>query len=149
MDLMEEGILNLGAVRGVVLDEADRMLDKGFENEIRKIVGNCLPQRNSATDSLDTHRQTLLFSATFPTAIRALANSFLYEPMRITVGSEDLQANSDISIRVDVLDDGRMKEDRLVRVLREEGFGKKDGKGKGEGREKCLVFALYKKEVGR
>src|SRR5690606_29342066 len=57
-----------------VLDEADRMLDMGFVNDVKKILTK-VPKR----------RQTLLFSATMPTAIKKFANSILYHPVEVTV----------------------------------------------------------------
>ncbi|WP_140720163.1 ATP-dependent RNA helicase DbpA [Pseudomonas sp. Hp2] len=70
--------LNLGKVATLVLDEADRMLDMGFEEPIREIAGRC------ARD-----RQGLLFSATFPDAIRDLARQLLKEPVEVTVAGAD------------------------------------------------------------
>ena len=66
-----------------MLDEADRMLDQGFERDIRQIVG-------------ETHkgRQTALFSATWPDSVRELAHSFLNRPIKVTIGSEDLAAGN-------------------------------------------------------
>ena len=74
MDLMNQGFVNLTQVRTLVLDEADRMLDMGFINDIRKI-----------TVKLPKDRQTLLFSATMPPAIRGLANDLLTDPVRIEI----------------------------------------------------------------
>jgi ATP-independent RNA helicase DbpA len=73
-ELARKRALNLGQVRSFVLDEADRMLDMGFEEPIREIAGR-------------THkdRQTLLFSATFPDSIRELARALLNEPAEVTV----------------------------------------------------------------
>ncbi len=68
--------LNLGAVRTLVLDEADRMLDMGFEEPIREIAGR--PQ----------DRQSLLFSATFPDSIRAMARD-LRDAVEVTVEGAD------------------------------------------------------------
>ncbi|HOA74669.1 MAG TPA: DEAD/DEAH box helicase [Phycisphaerae bacterium] len=70
LDLMEQGFVDLRAVESLVLDEADRMLDMGFIRDIRKIVAQ-VPAR----------RQTLLFSATMPADIRALADTILHEPV--------------------------------------------------------------------
>ncbi|WP_295939249.1 ATP-dependent RNA helicase DbpA [uncultured Xanthomonas sp.] len=77
-ELARKRALHLGGVRTLVLDEADRMLDMGFEEPIREIASRC-----------DKHRQSLLFSATFPEEIRALARDLLKEPAEITVEGAD------------------------------------------------------------
>jgi len=76
MDLMNQGHVNLSQVKTLVLDEADRMLDMGFINDIRKITAK-VPKK----------RQTLLFSATMPKAIRGLANDLLKNPVNIEVAA--------------------------------------------------------------
>lgn len=73
-------------------------------------------------------------------------------PIRITVGADELTANARVDQSVVVLNDGREKEQRLLGLLRDNGFtkgGVKKGEGVGRDREKCLVFALYKKEATR
>lgn len=74
LDLNNQGLLSLRDIQFLVLDEADQMLDMGFINDIKKIV-QLVPK----------NRQTLLFSATMPTAIRELANSFLKDPKFVSV----------------------------------------------------------------
>src|SRR3978361_364727 len=74
LDLVQSNGLKLSAVEFLVLDEADRMLDMGFINDIRKVVAK-----------LPTKRQTLLFSATMPADIRNLANSILTDPVSVHV----------------------------------------------------------------
>ncbi len=74
-ELAKKKALHLGGVRVVVLDEADRMLDMGFEDAIRDIVKRTPPDR-----------QGLLFSATFPDGIRALATAMLRDPVEVSVG---------------------------------------------------------------
>ncbi len=73
-DLMGQGIVTLGKVETFVLDEADRMLDMGFFPDVKRII-KYLPQK----------RQTLLFSATIPPEISALADSLLHNPARIAI----------------------------------------------------------------
>ena len=74
LDLLNQNLADLRAVEVLVLDEADRMLDMGFINDIRKIVAK-----------LPAQRQTLLFSATMPREIRSLADSLLRNPSSIEV----------------------------------------------------------------
>ena len=79
VDLIERGRISLSNIRYLVLDEADRMLDMGFEPQIRRIVeGEDMP---GVTD-----RQTLMFSATFPRDIQMLAKDFLKEYIFLSVG---------------------------------------------------------------
>ncbi|WP_068819979.1 ATP-dependent RNA helicase DbpA, partial [Xanthomonas graminis] len=77
-ELARKRALHLGGVRTLVLDEADRMLDMGFEEPIREIASRC-----------GKHRQSLLFSATFPDAIRTLARELLQEPVEVTIEGAD------------------------------------------------------------
>ena len=74
LDLINQGLADLRGVEALVLDEADRMLDMGFINDIRKIVAK-----------LPAQRQTLLFSATMPSEIRHLAESLLRNPVSVQV----------------------------------------------------------------
>ncbi|NRR31213.1 DEAD/DEAH box helicase [Oxalobacteraceae bacterium] len=74
LDLFRQGALTFEALQTLVLDEADRMLDLGFSNELNAIM-----------EALPKQRQTLLFSATFSDAIRALAGGLLKDPLAIQV----------------------------------------------------------------
>jgi ATP-dependent RNA helicase RhlE len=74
LDLVQSNGLKLGSVEFLVLDEADRMLDMGFINDIRKIVAK-----------LPIKRQTLFFSATMPKDIAELADAMLRDPARVAV----------------------------------------------------------------
>jgi ATP-dependent RNA helicase RhlE len=78
LDLMSNNALRLVETQALVLDEADRLLDLGFADELASIV-----------ESLPWRRQTLLFSATFPPAVRALAEKLLRDPVRIDVPTVD------------------------------------------------------------
>jgi ATP-dependent RNA helicase RhlE len=81
LDLMRQGHVDLRGVETLVLDEADRMLDMGFINDIRTIV-----------QQLPKTRQTLLFSATMPNEIRKLADSLLRDPARIDIAPKKVEA---------------------------------------------------------
>lgn len=74
LDLMNQGYVHLDHLELLVLDEADRMLDMGFINDVKKII-RVLPQQ----------KQTLFFSATMPPQIAQLANTLLHEPVRVEV----------------------------------------------------------------
>jgi ATP-dependent RNA helicase RhlE len=75
LDLMQQGFVDLSHVEVLILDEADRMLDMGFIHDLRRIVAKVPAQR-----------QTLLFSATMPAAIRQLADQWLRDPIDVRVG---------------------------------------------------------------
>ena len=85
IDFLENGKTNLRRVTYLVLDEADRMLDMGFEPQLRKIVSQIRPDR-----------QTLMWSATWPKEIQGLARDFLRNPIQTTIGSLELTANKNI-----------------------------------------------------
>ncbi|TIA91933.1 hypothetical protein E3P99_00795 [Wallemia hederae] len=130
LDLVNDGGLDLSNVKYLVLDEADRMLDQGFEKDITAIIGNT-----------PSTRQTAMFSATWPQSVRALAATFMRDPVRVTVGSEELTANKRVDQVIETLDNPRMKEQRLnahLKSIRKE-----------MGKARVLVFALYKKEASR
>ncbi|KAM9345121.1 putative ATP-dependent RNA helicase DDX43 [Symphorus nematophorus] len=80
-DLQMNELINLHSITYLVLDEADRMLDMGFEPQIMKILLDIRPDR-----------QTVMTSATWPTGVRRLARSYLKNPMMVYVGTLDLAA---------------------------------------------------------
>jgi ATP-independent RNA helicase DbpA len=77
LDHLERGSLQLQSVKTLVLDEADRMLDMGFFDDIAKLVRQC-----------PKDRQTLLFSATYPDGIAKLASQFMHEPQTVKVQAQ-------------------------------------------------------------
>ncbi|KAF1834844.1 ATP-dependent RNA helicase DBP3 [Decorospora gaudefroyi] len=132
-DLIGDGSADLSKADYVVLDEADRMLDKGFEEAIRQIISQTA-----------TKRQTLMFTATWPPSVRELASTFMNLPVRITIGdnqSGELRANVRIKQLVEVVDP-RAKEQRLLQLLKQYQSGKNKD-------DRILVFCLYKKEAMR
>ncbi|CAD7946420.1 unnamed protein product [Amoebophrya sp. A120] len=150
LDLVEnDQVLNLSKCEYLVLDEADRMLDDGFILSIRKIADYC------TNEDKQKHRQTVLFSATWPMEVNKLARGLLPssekrdEAVTITIlrkgqtiddpdniNTEDkLQLNDAIKQKFHILPDGRQKYGLLTKTLKEN----KD--------KKILIFGLYKKEV--
>ncbi|EPT00984.1 hypothetical protein FOMPIDRAFT_1023527 [Fomitopsis schrenkii] len=97
VDLIERGRISLTNIRYLVLDEADRMLDMGFEPQIRRIVqGEDMPGVNE--------RQTLMFSATFPRDIQMLARDFMKDYVFLSVGRVG-STSENITQRVEYVED--------------------------------------------
>jgi len=105
IDMLESRKTNLRRVTYLVLDEADRMLDMGFEPQIRKILEQIRPDR-----------QTLMWSATWPREVQSLAKEFLKDPIQINVGSMTLSANHNVTQIVDVCQDVE-KRSKLLKLL--------------------------------
>lgn len=91
IDFLEQGTVNLYRTSFLVLDEADRMLDMGFEPQIRKIIGQIRPDR-----------QVLMWSATWPKEVQKLAEDFLVDYVQLNIGSLNPTANHNILQIVDV-----------------------------------------------
>lgn len=86
-DILEMKKVDFRQVSLLVLDEADRMLDMGFEPQIRKIVNEIPPRR-----------QTLMYTATWPKEVRKIASDLLVNPVQVNIGSVDeLAANKAIT----------------------------------------------------
>ncbi|XP_077425952.1 putative ATP-dependent RNA helicase DDX17 isoform X2 [Vanacampus margaritifer] len=107
IDFLESGKTNLCRCTYLVLDEADRMLDMGFEPQIRKIVEQIRPDR-----------QTLMWSATWPKDVCQLAEDFLRDYIQINVGALELSANHNILQIVDVCMDSE-KDHKLMQLMEE------------------------------
>ena len=101
LDLMERGAIKLDDVETLVLDEADRLLDLGFAEELARIL-ELLPERH----------QSLLFSATFPAAVQALVKQVLHDPLCIDIPNEP-ETGPDIAQRAISVDP-----DRRTQLLR-------------------------------
>uniref|UniRef100_A0A1B6BXY9 RNA helicase n=1 Tax=Clastoptera arizonana TaxID=38151 RepID=A0A1B6BXY9_9HEMI len=126
IDFLERGTTNLRRCTYLVLDEADRMLDMGFEPQIRKIIEQIRPDR-----------QVLMWSATWPKEVRKLAEDFLDDYVQINIGSLELSANHNIVQIVDVCQE-QEKEEKLCNLLNEIS---------NEQENKTIVFAETKKKV--
>ncbi|KAG1658544.1 putative ATP-dependent RNA helicase DDX5 [Nymphon striatum] len=126
IDFLEMGKTNLRRCTYLVLDEADRMLDMGFEPQIRKIVEQIRPDR-----------QTLMWSATWPKEVKNLAEEFLKDYCQVNVGSLQLSANHNILQIIDVCDDSE-KDAKLMKLLDEI---------MNENENKTIIFVETKRKV--
>ncbi|EKG14832.1 RNA helicase ATP-dependent DEAD-box conserved site [Macrophomina phaseolina MS6] len=114
VDLMERGRISLQNIKYLVLDEADRMLDMGFEPQIRRIVeGEDMPPVDG--------RQTLMFSATFPRDIQMLARDFLKDYIFLSVGRVG-STSENITQKVEYVEDAD-KRSVLLDILHTVGTG--------------------------
>ncbi len=123
LDLVAHNALTLSDVSRLVLDEADRLLDLGFADELNRVLA-----------LLPAQRQSLFFSATFPPAVQALAGGLLHEPVRVHVDASPAH-EPDIVQRVIQVDASRRTE--LLRHLI-----------KTQGWERVLVFVATKYAAG-
>ncbi|XP_049873993.1 uncharacterized protein LOC126372336 isoform X2 [Pectinophora gossypiella] len=126
IDFLERGTTNLRRCTYLVLDEADRMLDMGFEPQIRKIIEQIRPDR-----------QVLMWSATWPKEIQALAEDFLNDYVKVNIGSLNLSANNNIKQIVEICEEHE-KEAKLTNLLKEIA---------SERDNKVIVFVETKKKV--
>uniref|UniRef100_A0A6M2DSI8 RNA helicase n=1 Tax=Xenopsylla cheopis TaxID=163159 RepID=A0A6M2DSI8_XENCH len=126
IDFLERGTTNLRRCTYLVLDEADRMLDMGFEPQIRKIIEQIRPDR-----------QVLMWSATWPKEVQALAEDFLNDYIQINIGSLNLAANHNIRQIIEICDESQ-KEQKLSNLLREI---------MTERTNKIIIFVETKKKV--
>lgn len=123
-DILERNMLDNFAPSTVILDEADEMLDMGFLDDI-----------NTIFDYLPSDRQTLLFSATMPAPIKALAERILVNPAFVSITQEET-TNKDIAQQYYVIEENE-RDDAIIRLLDAEEL------------EKTIVFCRTKREVDR
>lgn len=113
-DILEMRRVSLRQVSYLVLDEADRMLDMGFEPQIRKIV-----------KEIPNHRQTLMFTATWPKEVRKIAADLLVNPIQVNIGNiDELVANKAITQYIEMIKP-LDKQRRLEQILRSQDAGSK------------------------
>ncbi|CRL02747.1 CLUMA_CG015882, isoform A [Clunio marinus] len=126
IDFLQQETTNLKRCSYLVLDEADRMLDMGFEPQIRKIIEQIRPDR-----------QVLMWSATWPKEVKNLAEEFLNDYVQINIGSMNLSANQNILQIVDVCEE-REKDAKLITLLTEI---------QSDRESKAIIFGETKKKV--
>lgn len=132
MDFMQSGDVDMKRCTFLVLDEADRMLDMGFEPQIRRIV-----------DQIRPDRQVTMWSATWPKSIAKLARDYLTSPegpVDIKIGSAELVANSAINQKFEITPK-RSKQSRFMEILEETVTASRNRREA----QKVLVFANQKR----
>lgn len=107
LDLVSRGIVNLNDVKTFVLDEADKMLEMGFSDEVLNIV-----------QQLPKQRQTVLFSATFPDTLKAISRRYQKNPIEVKIENQDEVVSSIEQILYEY-DDSESKVGLLMRVLQQ------------------------------
>ncbi|XP_055684616.1 ATP-dependent RNA helicase p62 isoform X2 [Lutzomyia longipalpis] len=128
IDFLESGKTNLRRCTYLVLDEADRMLDMGFEPQIRQILSQIRPDR-----------QVLMWSATWPKEVRRLALDFLGKDyLQVNIGSLELSANHNIHQIIEFCEEFE-KEDKLKQILEQINQHNKPGK--------VIIFVETKRKV--
>lgn len=127
IDLYKQGFLNLKQVKIVVLDEADEMLDLGFQPSVEKIL-SYLPEK----------RQSMLFSATMPGPVIAMARQYMTKPMRISAADPQDASKTKASIRQVVYRAHHLDKDEMIgRILR------------ATGRGRTIIFTKTKRDAAR
>ncbi|BAT80843.1 hypothetical protein LR48_Vigan07g033000 [Vigna angularis] len=127
IDLLNRGALNLKEVQFVVLDEADQMLQVGFQEEVERIL-----------ERLPAKRQTLMFSATMPSWIKQISRNYLNDPLTIDlVGDSDQKLADGISL-YSIASDLYVKAGILAQLITEHAKG-----------GKCIVFTQTKRDADR
>ena len=116
-DLVSAGYIDITSITYLVLDEADRMLDMGFEPQIRKLLLDIRPDR-----------QTVMTSATWPPGVRRLAQSYMKNPVQIYVGTLDLAACHSVTQIIEIIPE----DEKPARIME---FAKNMGDD-----EKAIIF---------
>jgi len=110
LDFVNRGKISFASIKFFVLDEADRMLDMGFQNDIKTVMTH-------ATMPALTNRQTLMFSATFPETVQVLASSYLNDYVYYVIGIVG-GANTDVKQEL-IPVDGKKKNSILIEKLKD------------------------------
>jgi len=129
-DCLDNRILVLSQCTYVVMDEADRMIDMGFEADVNFIldqlpVSNIKPDTDESENSLTNrvnktlYRQTVMFSATMPPAVERLAKKYLRRPAIVNIGNVG-QAVDTVEQIVEFINDDNRKRQRLIEILNED-----------------------------
>eukprot|EP00929_Paragymnodinium_shiwhaense_P078831 TRINITY_DN4089_c0_g2_i3.p1 TRINITY_DN4089_c0_g2~~TRINITY_DN4089_c0_g2_i3.p1 ORF type:complete len:622 (-),score=205.29 TRINITY_DN4089_c0_g2_i3:212-2077(-) len=121
-DFVRNRAVSLDMARYLVLDEADRMLDMGFEKQVKEILDFCPKER-----------QVAMFTATWGKEVRKLADQYIYYPVHVQVGSMETSANHDIEQHIHVVNGESEKKEELKQLL-------------DEFQGSCLVFCNTKKK---
>ncbi len=130
VDCIERRVLVLGQCCYVIMDEADRMIDLGFEEPVNKIldalpVANMKPDSEEAEDSVvmsqhlggkDRYRQTMMYTATMPTAVERIARKYLRRPAIVTIGNVG-EAVETVEQRVEFVAGEDKRKKRLLDLL--------------------------------
>lgn len=122
-DLIGKRYLALNVCNYVVLDEADRMIDIGFEPQVKGVMdhmpaSNLRPENEEEEEANQVYRQTVLFSATMPPRVEALAKTYLRNPVMISVGDRQKAAER-IDQRVEWLTSEGQKKNRMLDIIRQ------------------------------
>ncbi|MCJ1406645.1 mRNA splicing protein prp28 [Ptychographa xylographoides] len=130
VDCIERRVLVLGQCCYVIMDEADRMIDLGFEEPVNKIldalpVANMKPDSEEAEDAVvmsqslggkDRYRQTMMYTATMPTAVERIARKYLRRPAIVTIGNVG-EAVETVEQRVEFVAGEDKRKKRLLEIL--------------------------------
>lgn len=127
-DLVDSEYVNLSEISYLVLDEADRMLDMGFEPQISYLIDKCPEQAN---------RQTMMFSATWPEEVQSLASNYLKDNHAfISIGGTKLVANHNI-------------QQKIILCSHFERLNRLNGIFNDHSKEKVLIFCNTKRDCDR
>mmetsp|Transcript_11230 Transcript_11230/g.24742 ORF Transcript_11230/g.24742 Transcript_11230/m.24742 type:complete len:575 (+) Transcript_11230:154-1878(+) len=122
-DFCDSWVVDLSQVRFAILDEADRMLDMGFEPQIKSIL-----------DRVPWQRQVAMFTATWSHEFKELAKKYAQDPVHIQIGSDEITTNGNITQHIEVCEDAKEKKEALKKILKNLSPG-----------GNCLVFSNTKK----